>query len=126
MRKKVLIIDDDPDVSDLLATRLETFGYEIVSARNGAEGCTIVSKLKPELIFLDVVFPGESGVEILKKLKRKMPAEIQKIPVIMLTSSEYLERDCLDAGAAGYVTKPFDLYQLKEILSTHVSTDQKD
>ncbi|OGX06587.1 MAG: hypothetical protein A3G87_09275 [Omnitrophica bacterium RIFCSPLOWO2_12_FULL_50_11] len=120
MRKKILIIDDDPDVSDLLTARLETFGYEIVSAQNGADGCTKVREVNPELIFLDVTFPGESGVEILKKLKSEMPTGVQKIPVIMLTSSEHLEKDCAAAGAAGYITKPFDLYQLKEILSKHV------
>ena len=120
MAKKVLVIDDDPDVRTTLALRLESFGYVMVWARSGADGYEKAKQWKPDLIFLDFSMPEESGLEVLKKIKTETPAMVHKIPVIMLTGREEFEKDCLDAGAAGYITKPFDLFQLKETLSKFI------
>ena len=117
MAKKVLVIDDDPDVRTTLAFRLESFGYVMVWAKNGTDGYEKAKQWKPDLIFLDFSMPGESGLEVLKKMKGDKSTAVHKVPVIMLTGREEFEKECLEAGAAGYVTKPFDLFQLKETLS---------
>lgn len=117
MAKKVLVIDDDPDVAETLAIRLEFFGYEVVSASNGPEGYAKAKDLKPDLIILDYTIGLETGIEILKHLKRESPYGVHQIPVLMLTGHEQHERACLEAGASGYITKPFDPFQLKETLS---------
>ena len=122
MSKKVLVIDDDPDVAETLGLRLESFGYEMISASNGAEGLERAKELKPDLIFLDFSVGSESGLDILKQLKRKTSSQIHDIPVLMLTGHEEKEQSCLDAGAAGYITKPFDPFQLKETLSKFLTS----
>lgn len=117
MAKLVLVIDDDPDVWVTLALRLQSFGYVMLSAKNGEQGRFKAKELKPDLIFLDFNMPGENGLEVLKKLKTPSTDGIHEIPVVMLTSQEEYQKQCMEAGAAGYMTKPFDLFQLKEILS---------
>lgn len=117
MAKKILVIDDDPDVCAVLAIRLESFGYEMIPARSGQDAFERAKFLKPDLIFLDYQMPNQNGLDVLKKLKIKTPDLIHEIPVIMLTGREELEKECLEAGAAGYITKPFDLYQMKETLT---------
>jgi len=117
MTKKVLVIDDDPDVSITLSLRLQSFGYEIESAKDGKEGLGKVKYFKPDLIFLDYFMPGQSGIEVLKQLKSDPEETIKNIPVMMLTGNEDAEKESLSNGAAGYITKPFDLFQLKEVLS---------
>jgi two-component system, sensor histidine kinase ChiS len=121
MAKTVLIVDDDPDVHDVLELRLSTFGFDMVHAMNGKEGCIKAEELKPDLIFLDVTMPAMSGVEVLKLLKGQAPDDVKKIPVVMLTSHEHLQDDCLKLGASAYMTKPFDLFALKEIVESLVS-----
>jgi len=117
MSKKVLVIDDDRDVAETLAIRLEFFGYDVISAPNGPEGYAKAKELRPDLIILDYTIGLETGLDILKRLKRETPDGIHLIPVLMLTGHEEHERDCLEAGAAGYITKPFDPFQLKETLA---------
>ena len=123
MSKKVLVIDDDPDVAETLGLRLESFGYEMISASNGSEGLERAKELKPDLILLDFSIGSETGIDILKQLKRKTPLKIHNIPVLMLTGHEDQEQPCLDAGAAGYITKPFDPFHLKETLSKFITSE---
>ena len=99
MAKIVLVIDDDPDVCETLSLRLETFGYQMVSAANGTIGIAKAEEIKPDLIFLDYTMPGESGFEVLKKLKSETSEAVRKIPVVMLTGNEQYEKQCLEAGA---------------------------
>src|SRR3989338_1919807 len=113
--KKILVIDDDPDVRMTLALRLESFGYVMVLAKNGADGYEKTKRWKPDLILLDFSMPMKPGIDVLKKLRAE--TSVKGIPVVMLTGREEFEKDCRDAGAADYITKPFDLFHLKEILS---------
>jgi two-component system alkaline phosphatase synthesis response regulator PhoP len=117
MSKLVLVIDDDPDVWTTLALRLKSFGYNMISAKDGSQGIQKARELMPDLILLDFSLPDESGLDILKKLKSDSSDPIYQIPVVMLTGREEHERACLEAGAESYVTKPFDLFQLKETLA---------
>jgi len=82
-RKKILVIDDEPDVISYLSVFLEDQGYEILSTRDGSEGITRALQEAPDLITLDVTMPGMSGMEVFTAL-RHHPA-LKKIPVILVT-----------------------------------------
>ena len=111
--KLVLVVDDDPDVCATINFRLSAFGYKMVAAHNSEEACQKVKLLNPELILLDIGLGKENGIEVLKKIKSEAP----QIPVIMLTGQEEFQKECLKAGASDYITKPFDLFKLKQTLS---------
>ena|SRR3990167_2383550 len=117
MPSTILVIDDEQDVWKTLSFRFEALGFEIVSAVDGKQGIEKAKTLKPSLILLDFGLPNQTGLEVLKLLKKPSPDNIHQIPVIMLTGHDEFEQECLEAGASGYLTKPFDLFQLKETLS---------
>ncbi|MDM8525248.1 response regulator [Desulfococcaceae bacterium HSG8] len=83
MSKKVLVVDDDPDVRLFSVNVLEENGYTPIEATDGEEGMKFVKKEKPDLILLDVLMPKESGVRLYRNLKTD--AALKKIPVIMLS-----------------------------------------
>ncbi len=83
MPKKILIIDDDPDVVLFLSTLLKDQGYDTVEARNGQEGIEKAKEELPDLILLDLMMPQKSGISLLSDLNKD--AGLKKIPVIMVT-----------------------------------------
>ena len=83
MAKKVLIIDDEPDMVTFLSTLLEDNGYEVVTAVDGEEGLDKVKSEKPDLISLDLLMPNKTGIKMYREL-RKDP-EVADIPVVMVT-----------------------------------------
>lgn len=106
--KKILVVDDEPDVLLLCRVNLEYQGYEIIEAQDGLEALEAASEHVPDLILLDVMMSGMDGWQVLNRLKSD-PATAD-IPVIMLTA-KVTERDQitgLSAGAIDYVTKPFN------------------
>ncbi len=107
MAKKILIIDDEPQIVLMVKTRLKANGYDVLGAVSGLEGVKIAGQEKPDLIFLDYVMPEINGCEVLKALKSD--PETFRIPVVMLTANmrgEDVQRYKLD-GAADCLFKPF-------------------
>lgn len=105
--RKLLIADDEDGVRSLVRMTLEADAYEILEARNGDEALEVAREHRPDLMFLDVMMPGSSGVEVCRALKSD--AETADITIIMLTAQS-LEQDReegLAAGADDYFTKPF-------------------
>jgi len=106
-RQKVLIVDDDPDIREIVQTNLEGAGYAVVGARDGAEGLRKVHEENPDLVILDVLMPEVDGWEVLRRIERD-PRKAG-LPVIMLTcvseDAEVLRG--LQEGALEYLTKPF-------------------
>ena len=105
--KKILIIDDDVHISNMIEEALTKEGYSILKAYSGTEAMLVLSKAQPDLILLDLMLPGLSGEELLPKIK--------DIPVIVISAKLDVDnkvRLLLD-GAADYITKPFDLSELK-------------
>jgi CheY-like chemotaxis protein len=82
--KKILIVDDEPDVRALLKTRLTANGFEVFEASDGASGVTLALEKHPDLILLDIMMPGQDGVETYHKMKSDPGT--QGIPVIFLTA----------------------------------------
>jgi two-component system phosphate regulon response regulator PhoB len=110
--QKILVIDDDQDILDLIGFNLNRSGMECITATDGILGLERARREHPDLIILDIMLPGLSGIEILKTLKNK--SETRGIPVIMLTAKgEEVDRILgLELGADDYVTKPFSVREL--------------
>jgi len=103
--KKILIIEDDQFLRDLIEHKLIRTGYQVLNTNDGAEGLKMINEEKPALVLLDILLPSMSGWEILEKIKAD-PA-INKIPVLILTNlgeKEDLERG-LKMGADDYIIK---------------------
>ncbi len=83
MSKKVLVVDDDPDVREFNTTVVEENGYTPVVAENGEEGLKLVKKEKPDLVILDVLMPKQSGIRLYRELKTDK--SLKDIPVVMLS-----------------------------------------
>ncbi len=83
MSKKVLVVDDDPDVRLFSITVLEENGYTPIEATNGEEGMQIIRKENPDLVILDVLMPRESGIRLYRQMKSD--AKLGKIPVVILS-----------------------------------------
>ena len=108
-RANVLIVDDDPDIIDLVRASLRAQGYAVVSAREGESALALARKLKPDIALLDIGLPGMDGLELLRQLR-----QVSSVPIIFLTSqSGEIERVVgLKLGADDYVVKPFSLKEL--------------
>jgi len=114
--KRILVIDDEPDVVMTLAMRLKVNGYEIISAADGEEGLEKAKSGNPDLIICDWVLPKLDGCEVCKRLKQD-PA-YSKIPIILCTAkAEEKDKDLAkESGAEAYVTKPYDAKNLLSIM----------
>ncbi|MFI5889892.1 response regulator transcription factor [Actinoplanes sp. NPDC051513] len=110
MGHRVLVVDDDPTVSDVVRRYLEQDGCEVRLAADGADGLAAVAADVPDLVVLDLMMPGIDGIEVCRRLRRQLPG----LPVIMLTAlGEEADRVLgLEVGADDYVTKPFSPREL--------------
>lgn len=104
--KKILIADDEPDILEIIQFNLQAEGYEVVTAKNGIEAIEKAIRVQPDLIILDIMMPGKTGLEVCDNL-RKLPA-FKNTLIIFLTalSDEGTEVKGLESGADDYLTKP--------------------
>ena len=111
MAKKVLIVEDDNNIAELLHLYLEKEGFETQVARDGGKGVELFRSFQPDLVLLDIMLPVMDGWSVLKKIR-----ESSKSPVIMLTAKGELEDRVtgLESGADDYIVKPFEM---KEVLA---------
>jgi pilus assembly protein CpaE len=112
MSSKVLIVEDDLDLLRAIGLALKKEGYEIATAESGEEALRKVQTEKPDLVILDIMLPGTSGIEVCQQLRDK--AETVGLPIIMLSALARVDDRIkgLKVGADDYVTKPFDLDEL--------------
>jgi two-component system alkaline phosphatase synthesis response regulator PhoP len=111
-RRKILIIEDDRDIVEMLEYNLQEEGYETISALNGEKGISLAGKERPDLIILDIMLPVMDGFEVCRTLKND--DNVAHIPIIIL-SAKSQETDKvvgLELGADDYVTKPFSPREL--------------
>lgn len=112
--KRILIIDDDIHIGNVLEETLSKEGYEISRAYSGTEALLVLSKSKPDLVLLDLMLPGLNGEDVLLKIKG--------IPVIVVSAKVDIDNkvDVLLGGAVDYVTKPFNMKELLARISVHL------
>ncbi len=108
--KKILIIEDEPNIRELILYNLKTNGYDGIASEDGIMGITMVHREKPDLILLDIMLPGKTGYEICKELRD----EGNNTPIIMITAKteETDKVKGLEYGADDYISKPFGIREL--------------
>jgi two-component system alkaline phosphatase synthesis response regulator PhoP len=106
---KILVVDDEPSITNLVVSYLRKEGYEVYSAADGPSGLKAARAYQPDLIVLDIMLPGMDGLEVLTQLRRE-----SNVYVILLTAKteEFDQVLGLSVGADDYVTKPFSLREL--------------
>ncbi len=110
---RIILIEDEPDISLLASFTLDTLGYEVLTAENGENGLELVKNSLPvSLIILDIMMPGIDGYQVLERLKAD--PDYRDIPVLIFSAmaQENEVRRGYSLGAAGYVKKPFDADQM--------------
>lgn len=115
--KKILIVDDEKPISDIIKFNLTKEGYDIVTAFDGCEAVTIFEEEKPDLIILDLMLPELGGLEVAKEIRKT-----SHVPIIMLSAkdSEFDKVIGLEIGADDYVTKPFSNRELLARVKAHL------
>ena len=115
-RRRVLVVDDEPDVLLLCRVNLEFEGYEVMEASDGVEAMSRVRERRPDVVLLDVMMPRMDGWQVLSELKSD--DELKDIPVVMLTA-KVQDQDQIrgwSSGASEYITKPFSPLSLSQVL----------
>jgi two-component system, OmpR family, alkaline phosphatase synthesis response regulator PhoP len=114
--KRVLVVDDEKFVRELIKIKLGRCGLTVIEATNGIEGVEMARNLKPDLILMDVMMPKMNGFEACEKLT-SMP-DTARIPIVMLTArGEQMNHEKgLSLGATGYMSKPFSPQKLAELV----------
>ncbi len=114
MRKRILIVDDDACIGDLLEELLSGEGYQVLRAYSGTEALLLLERQSPDLILLDRMLPGMQGEDVLRR--------IRGIPVIVLSAKANVEDkvELLLGGAVDYITKPFDNRELLARIAVHL------
>lgn len=120
-RKRILIVDDEEDIVNVLKRRLEANNYEVLSASDGQEGLNKARSERPDLIILDLMLPKLDGYKVCRMLK--FDKDYKAIPIIMVTARAQKEDEDLgkEMGADTYLPKPFEpevlLKNIKELLA---------
>jgi signal transduction histidine kinase len=112
--RRILVVDDDPDIRQLLMDRLSGYGYRVETAADGRQALRRLEQASYDGIILDISMPELDGLEVLQQLRKSCP----RLPVVMVTASGLKERavQALAMGAQDYVLKPFDAPHLKEVI----------
>lgn len=118
--QKILIVDDDPEIGNMTETVLKSEGYEVIRAYSGTEALMVLNGTKPDLILLDLMLPGVSGEDVLKRIKN--------IPIIVVSAKTDVNRkvELLLDGAVDYITKPFELKELIARVKVALRTKRSD
>ena len=111
-RPKILLVEDEPAQREMLAYNLRAEGYEVVEATDGDDALVLVAEEAPDVLLLDWMIPGTSGIEVCRQLKAR--SETHELPIIMLSArTEETDRvRGLDIGADDYVAKPYSVAEL--------------
>jgi CheY-like chemotaxis protein len=120
MKKRILVVDDEPDLLKVTCFRLEKSGYEVLSAVNGKDALEMAGKECPDLVLLDLRLPLLNGPEVCARIKKD--ERLKHIPVIFFTASvQNLDEKVKACGAQGYIIKPFASEELLEKIKKFIS-----
>jgi DNA-binding response OmpR family regulator len=122
-KKKILIVDDERDIVRAVMIRLQTSGYEVVTAFDGAQGVFMAHKEKPDLIILDIRMPAGDGFSVAQRLRKSI--NTFQIPIIFLTGSpeKNSEQRAEELGARFYIKKPYDPEELLDAIKRALETE---
>jgi DNA-binding NarL/FixJ family response regulator len=120
MAKRILVVDDEPDMRRLVAEALEATGYDVQTAAGGEEAIRAAALYIPDLVLLDIMMPGMDGFTVYERLRAK-PVDLRS-PIIFLTARREINDKLLGFknGAADYITKPFHIKELLARVKVHL------
>ena len=120
--KKIVIVEDQPDVADLLEEMLSMDPYQVVKIHSSGGALSMIRAENPDVVLLDIMMPDVSGLEVLRFMRRE--PDLQKTPVIIVSAKTMPEdiRTGLEAGATAYLTKPVDVKKLRETVAQVLHT----
>ncbi len=111
MAKRILVVDDEPDLLKVLLYRLKKTGYEVLGGVNGQEALGLARQIIPDLIILDIYLPIINGVEVAKQLKSN--EQLKHIPIILISATtQKIVDEFKESQADDYLTKPFEPEEL--------------
>ena len=112
--KRILVVDDEPRVREMIEFRLRLFGYEVLQAADGREALEVAIREQPDLVLLDVMMPELDGFQVCSRLKQE--ESTKDIPVVMLTAKAEAKdvTRAFNSGAVDYVVKPYDPVVLQQ------------
>ena len=124
MSNPILVVEDNEDLSILFKLVLESAGYEVATVNNGYAALDNIAQIQPQLILLDVMMPGISGLEVAQDLKQQH--NCQSLPILLVSAADRLEdKQIYDSKADGIIYKPFDLDDLisrvEDLTCNHVA-----
>lgn len=119
MNKDILVVDDDPDIVEVVATILNMEGYSVRRAYTGGECITQVQSLRPSLILLDLMLPDMNGKDVMKHLSQH--DNFRDVPVIVLSAAKEAKDSAQEMGAKACIEKPFDLQDLLTAVKVYQS-----
>ncbi len=129
IKRQVLLVEDNEDLRELITRMLDSEDYDILAARDGEEALELIKSHRLDLVLLDIIMPGKSGIEVLREMRSSKDSQIKNLPVVMVTARSTVDdlEAVLSAGATSYIIKPFrsaalkakirDIFELPKYLS---------
>jgi DNA-binding response OmpR family regulator len=109
LKRRVLVVDDEPGIVKVLGIKLKLHGYEVIGTTSGAEAVELARQREPDVMLLDILMPGMSGMEVLERVRT-----FSQVPVIVFTARPDVLQIAMNMGAADFIAKPFDPDQMVE------------
>jgi two-component system response regulator MprA len=123
MPEAILLVDDDPHLMHVLAMFFDLEGYHVLKARDGQQALDLLHEYQPDLVMLDLMMPGISGLEVCQQIRAS--TKLKNVPLVVFTAAETREDELKAAGADRFIAKPYSLEGLRatvrELLSSNGS-----
>jgi len=115
--KKIIIVEDEPAVADLLEDMLRVDPYQVIKIHSSTGALSVIQAERPDVVLLDIMMPDVSGLEVLRFMRRE--PDLQHVPVVIVSAKTLPDdiRIGLEAGAAAYLTKPVDVVTLRRTVA---------
>lgn len=114
--KKILVVDDDADILEVLHYILTSHGFDVLTHLTGLDVPEVVMMYQPDLILLDISLPGKSGTQVCSELKL-----IHTIPIILISAHSKEGKAFAECNADAFIEKPFDMYELLNTINVHLN-----
>jgi len=119
-RKRVLVVDDEPGIGNILRIKLRLSGYEVITTTSGAEAIELVKAQEPDIMLLDVLMPDVTGMDVMDRVRT-----FSQVPIIVFTGRPDIAQFALKLGANDYIAKPFNPDLLVEKIKLVLNTSHK-
>ena len=124
--KRVLVVDDNEDIRNLISIILTGESYEVLAVESGTKALEIYSEFKPDLILLDIMMPEISGFDVLEQIRDIRSAKLNSVPIVMITAKSLTDDidKAIKLGATSYIVKPFRAESLKQKVIENLTSNE--